>query len=434
MEVSYRRRFHQSYMILEDGREPEEVYELSMLAYNRIPGLLAIETEIADGQVRFWYDITGKQSLADYLARRKVDSQLLELLFQGLEMVCQQLQEHLLEESQLVLEAEYLYLDFSGKKLGIAYFPGYHKDIRDSFRELMEVLLRRLLHSDKQGAAMAYEMYQLSLQKELSFADMLRRAMEAKKGQPESSGEMPRRNGGEMPRRNDGEVPRRSDGDAQRRNGGEVQRNDTGEVQKSYMGVGKEGSIQCADRFGEAQGRYIDKSEKARRKSRAVMVHSPAPGREAAGHFTKIKAYFAGLGLKSGKKEGWRSSRMAEEELPYVTAQEEEVTYKTELLYGGDEQQGILRYQGNGGQRDIKIEKDSFLLGKEDGEVDGCMTGKSVSRIHARISREDGNYYLEDMNSTNGTYLNGEQLEYRQKQKLAAGDRVMFGMEEYIFM
>lgn len=445
MEVSYRRRFHQSYMILEDSQEPEELCELTMLAHNKIPGLLAMETEIADGKVRYWYDITGKQSLADYLVRREADGRLLELLFQGLDAVCQKLSEHLLEESRLVLEPEYLYLDFSGKKLGMVYFPGYHKDIRDSFRELMEVLLRRLSHSDKQGAAMAYEMYQLSLQAEQSFADMLRRAIAAGQTEPEGVEEHT----------------------AQRSSAGAVgeyaaQRSSAGAAgeyaaQRNSAGAAGEYAAQRADAEEEYQGHYAERTEtvrnhvervarnmwenpvkkegKHRKQSGSVMVHSPAPAQKESGHFAKIKAYFAGMELKSGRKDVWRSRwRTEEAELPYVTAEEETITYKTELLYGGSERQGILRYLGNGGQQDFVIEKDSFLLGKEAGEVDGCITGKSVSRIHARISREDGNYYLEDMNSTNGTYLNGEQLEYRQKQELAARDRITFGMEEYIFM
>ena len=420
MEVSYRRRFQQSYMIMEGDRESEDPYELTMLAYNRIPGLLGMETEISDGQIRFWYDITGKQNLADYLERREADGQLLTLLFQGLDTVCQQLQEYMLEESQLILDPEYLYLDLSGKTVGIAYLPGYHKDIRDSFQELMELLLRRLEHSDKQGAAMAYEMYQLSLQREMSFSDMIRQAVRQETG--EETGE-------------EGEDSQ--DG--------------------SYAGAAGNFSMQRADVMGESQRQYaeraetaqkysegvasnagenfVKKSEKSRKQFRPVMVHSPAPGREEVGHFAKIKAYLEGKGLKSGRKGDWKSSwKDAEEELPYVTAEEEAVTYPTEILCGGGGPQGILKYQGSGSQQDIAIEKDSFILGKEAGEVDGCITGKSVSRIHARISREDGSYYLEDMNSTNGTYLNGEQLEYRQKEKLAARDRVMFGIEEFIFM
>ena len=412
MEVSYRRRFQQSYMIIEGGWGPEEPYELTMVAYNRIPGLLGMETEISDGQIRFWYDITGKQNLADYLGRREADGQLLTLLFQGLDTVCQQLQEYMLDESQLILDPEYLYLDLSGRTVGVAYLPGYHKDIRDSFQELMELLLRRLEHSDKQGAAMAYEMYQFSLQREMSFSDMIRQAARQEMGEGTCEEGEDSRDG----RWKERQRLQKGDPEADR---------ERAETAQKYS----EGAV------GNAGENFVKKSEKSRKQFRPVMVHSPAPGREEVGHFAKIKAYLEGKGLKSDRKEAWKSSwKDAEEELPYVTAEEETVTYPTEVLCGGGGAQGILKYQGSGAQQDIAIEKDSFILGKEAGEVDGCITGKSVSRIHARISREDGSYYLEDMNSTNGTYLNGEQLEYRQKEKLTARDRVMIGMEEFIFM
>ena len=414
MEVSYRRRFHQSYMILEGGQEPEEPCELTVLAYNRIPGLLPMETEIADGKVRFWYDITGKQNLTDYLGRREVDGQLLELLFQGMETVCRQLQEHLLEESQLVLKPEHLYLDFSGKKLGVVYLPGYHEDIRDSFRELMELLLRRLDHSDKRGAAVAYEMYQLSLQKEMSFSDMLRQAAAA--GQAEE-------NHAEMT------------GDPSTRYADVI--GGSKEQYEEYAGIAQKQAEGSAWNAAETYQQKTEKpwKQKPWKQSRPVMVHSPAPGKEKTGPFARIKVHFEERGLRSGREQEWKNSFRAEDEdLPYVTAEEKAVTYPTEILCGGDGPQGILKYLGSGGQQDITVEKDSFLLGKETGEVDGRITGKSVSRIHARISREDEDYYLEDMNSTNGTYLNGEQLEYRQKVKLEAKDRITFGMEEYIFL
>ena len=34
-----------------------------------------------------------------------------------------------------------------------------------------------------------------------------------------------------------------------------------------------------------------------------------------------------------------------------------------------------------------------------------------ASQIHARIYSRAGSYYVEDMNSTNGTFLNGERLD-----------------------
>ena len=49
-------------------------------------------------------------------------------------------------------------------------------------------------------------------------------------------------------------------------------------------------------------------------------------------------------------------------------------------------------------------------------------------------SKEENNYYIEDLNSTNGTWVNGEHLEYKEKQPIEPGDIIAFGREEYIFM
>jgi predicted component of type VI protein secretion system len=48
-----------------------------------------------------------------------------------------------------------------------------------------------------------------------------------------------------------------------------------------------------------------------------------------------------------------------------------------------------------------------------------------VSRRHARISIQAGNYVIEDLGSTNGTFVNGQRL--AGPRVLRVGDTVMFG-------
>jgi pSer/pThr/pTyr-binding forkhead associated (FHA) protein len=48
-----------------------------------------------------------------------------------------------------------------------------------------------------------------------------------------------------------------------------------------------------------------------------------------------------------------------------------------------------------------------------------------VSTVHARIFRRDGDVFVEDLGSRNGTLLNGEPLTYATA--LRRGDRVQFG-------
>jgi pSer/pThr/pTyr-binding forkhead associated (FHA) protein len=52
-----------------------------------------------------------------------------------------------------------------------------------------------------------------------------------------------------------------------------------------------------------------------------------------------------------------------------------------------------------------------------------------ASSAHARIFPRDGFMYIEDMGSTNGTFLNGRQL--KRSQRLEPGDSVRIGDTEY---
>jgi len=50
-----------------------------------------------------------------------------------------------------------------------------------------------------------------------------------------------------------------------------------------------------------------------------------------------------------------------------------------------------------------------------------------VSRVHARLYFENGNFYIEDMNSVNGSYLNGDPLEPGAKTLLKNADELRLG-------
>ena len=52
-----------------------------------------------------------------------------------------------------------------------------------------------------------------------------------------------------------------------------------------------------------------------------------------------------------------------------------------------------------------------------------------ASSAHARIFDRGGFMYIEDMGSTNGTYLNGRQL--KMAQRLSMGDTIRIGDSEY---
>jgi pSer/pThr/pTyr-binding forkhead associated (FHA) protein len=58
------------------------------------------------------------------------------------------------------------------------------------------------------------------------------------------------------------------------------------------------------------------------------------------------------------------------------------------------------------------------------------LADPAVSRIHCRIEGRAGTVLLSDLNSTNGTWVNGRRIDH---EELANGDRVAIGRTEFVF-
>jgi FHA domain len=71
---------------------------------------------------------------------------------------------------------------------------------------------------------------------------------------------------------------------------------------------------------------------------------------------------------------------------------------------------------------------DGATMGRADG-ADIPIDDPFASSVHARIFPRGEFMYIEDMGSTNGTYLNGRRL--RSAERLKMGDTVRIGETEY---
>jgi len=75
------------------------------------------------------------------------------------------------------------------------------------------------------------------------------------------------------------------------------------------------------------------------------------------------------------------------------------------------------------------------IIGTSKGNADICLDEcRVVSRRHARISCEQEQYYLEDLGSKNGTYLNGIELEADTPVLLKDKTVIRFANQEFLFL
>jgi diguanylate cyclase (GGDEF)-like protein len=81
--------------------------------------------------------------------------------------------------------------------------------------------------------------------------------------------------------------------------------------------------------------------------------------------------------------------------------------------------------------RRIPLINDQYIVGR-DSEAGFVVSRSSVSRQHARLyADDDGNWWVEDLNSTNGTFVNETRI---RVQELADSDQVRFGDAIYKFL
>lgn len=79
----------------------------------------------------------------------------------------------------------------------------------------------------------------------------------------------------------------------------------------------------------------------------------------------------------------------------------------------------------------LEVKNHSVVIGCMKEHCDYVLKERGVSRLHAKIMRMETMLYLLDLNSTNGTFLNGERIESGKDYLLEKGDVVAFSQIEF---
>lgn len=369
MDVRYKRDLNSNYMIMTDAEKREEIYEDRMITENRIYGFLPCVEQKKEKQTEYFYEITGRQSMELLYERRKVSyEQLVELLKDFLQILNAS-EEYLLNADHFVLLPEYLYLDTRTERLYVCYYPGYEKKIRESFLDLAEYLMGKLDKSDRKGIEFGYDLYQCALEPNFSLMEILKSHTEPEFDKLEEK--------------------------AQPLNNSEI-RSDPLPTESAALQISTSVKKSVQEEILEKTGSWKNFFHKKKKQPMETYVAEADQ-------------------IKSGSVLFLREQGTAGE----TTFLREEKRY------------GLLLKSKNPDYPDLKMEGTSFLIGKRKESVDGWVPAPTVSRIHARIIKEEGCYLLEDLNSTNGTWAGQHQLNPYELFPLDNGMRVAFAGAEY---
>ena len=91
----------------------------------------------------------------------------------------------------------------------------------------------------------------------------------------------------------------------------------------------------------------------------------------------------------------------------------------------------VVLYGPGLGKRYVLEGDDGFSIGREEGNFI-TLELDNVSRRHAQVLRRDAKFFLQDLNSTNGTYLNDEEI--HEEEPLRSGDLIKVGGAIFKFL
>lgn len=387
MEIKFRRELNHSYMVLEElDQKITDTYQYQMISNNQIPGLLPCKERMIEGKLAIYFDISSRQPLNQLYEVQKFTAGDFKDIFSSMETVFCNMEEYLLDERCLILRPECIFADIQTLQIYFAYNPeGISDD--NQFASLAEFFLEHVEHRDEHAVNIAYEFYKSSKTLYFSLESFLPYL--------------------------------------EKETGTEKDRN------------AELTTVRAEESKGDWDDPYSEEAEDNDSERIKTRIYEKGRPKRRNG-FSLFKRLFGRKRAKRTEKE------FDEDDVKSIWD-----TYESAMLQGDDgetiyfdEAEQLLdqkKTKGTpciskiGGNLQYPLIDFPVTVGKLQGRADILLQDESISRLHARFFREEQDIVVMDLNSRNGTCVNGKKLQPGEQITLQKGDIIQFGRERYHF-
>ncbi len=146
-------------MPIETVKEDELTW--NMLQNNSIDGFLEFEHYCIDDKMCLCYPYQNLQSVCSYLEKKKADLSFFRLLFENIAKLMESGASFLLPEQGYLLDIEMIFIDHVKKQVKVCYLPGQKAVIERQMIRLVEILLEKADHHSEEGIRFIYGLYDM---------------------------------------------------------------------------------------------------------------------------------------------------------------------------------------------------------------------------------------------------------------------------------
>ena len=134
-------------------------YRIKMVCNNSINGLLNTNIQYLNNTPIFCYDINNLQSLSITLETKPLDYSLLSRIIYEIYNLLFACEKYMLDTDKLLLEPEYIFLSPNNSTINLCYLPLKTSDFITSLRKLFDYFLKNIDHSDEKCVYTAYSIH-----------------------------------------------------------------------------------------------------------------------------------------------------------------------------------------------------------------------------------------------------------------------------------
>ena len=370
MQVEYIKEWMDTYLWILPDKDSPESYEEKMIRCNPERGWLAFSRQSKNGEDYLCYKVTGKKALNSIYAALSMGERQIRSILGQLFATLEKGREYLLSEDDFVLAPNYIFATLPHMTLELCYVPGYGVPLRNQLEGLFEYLLNRVDYEDKQAVNLVYDCYMFCMREKGGLTEIKKLLAEDMKSSkpPEDIAEPCLPGQGKQ------------------------------EPSPQEKGMAGDTGIKAESRKPEPASYVSWLAEKL----------FPWKRREPALVAEENEIYIPGNGNFSSAEDNDRTALLSAPPKPAGP----------ELIC---EQTGEI----------VPLLKFPFYFGSAKEFADFSPATEGVSRIHCCISKRENNYYLSDLNSTNGTFINGKEVLPGKEVLLSANDEIKICSQEF---
>ena len=424
-------------------KNSEESFQYRMLLSEPIKGLLPCKEREMNGINYLLYDISSMQNLRSLYAEKKMDFTAFYQLIFSLRRALGNMQAYLLEAESLLLWPEFVFLELDTKEILFLYYP-FTDHYEDGWKEFYQFLLSVIDHEDDDLTDIVYQMYEkVENLSGYAWVDEIYHKL----GQLQEN-----RNIGVWEEEH-------AEATANKQEADDILNCSPSMSDVDSMLFEREGFHKDPEEPQKPDRQTVHKCGKA---LLTCILYASAVGAlvyylyaeyilsavenailwGGLTAFTGVAAFLLYQWLqRTGIQEERESAKSEKYEMPennvgfsgQIMEESVEDSYGKTIYIEADEIENKLYGIGKKNRKNIEMQKFPFIIGKKEDAVDAVLEDTSVSRMHARFFWQDQKLYLEDLNSTNGTYKNGMMLAPHEKVEVLPEDEIRFGKLSFLY-